>query len=187
MPPRGIFNLPLPHNLITVPSCLHCNNSTSKDEELFRAYLGMHIASKLGAAQKFFSERTIPSIRHNKGLQSKIFENMSPIFFASNNKSVEKMYSMKWDSNVHDKTIEKITRGLYYHEFKKILGDEVKIEAYWFRKFPDYDLTALFHRSIQRGAFSYYFNIFADSPRSSVWFFQFYNAHWAGAIINPDG
>jgi hypothetical protein len=38
IPPRNLFRI-LPHNLITVPACLNCNNDSSKDDEFFRAVL----------------------------------------------------------------------------------------------------------------------------------------------------
>jgi hypothetical protein len=36
VPPEGLFPLPLPSDLITVPACRKCNNSKCVDEEFFR-------------------------------------------------------------------------------------------------------------------------------------------------------
>ena len=36
IPPKNLFGQPRPNNLISVPSCLDCNSSFSKDDEYFR-------------------------------------------------------------------------------------------------------------------------------------------------------
>ena len=39
IPPKSLFAKPLPDDLITVPSCRHCNRGASRDDEYFRMVL----------------------------------------------------------------------------------------------------------------------------------------------------
>src|SRR5262245_49176576 len=41
IPPKNLFPRPRPSNLITVPACLTCHSTTSKDDENFRLRLCM--------------------------------------------------------------------------------------------------------------------------------------------------
>jgi hypothetical protein len=38
-----------------------------------------------------------------------------------------------WDSEAHDKVIERTIRGLYYHHYGSILGDSAKIKVQWLK------------------------------------------------------
>src|SRR5262245_1314209 len=43
-----------------------------------------------------------------------------------------------WDSKVHDITIERIIRGLYFHHFREVLGNRVIVKCHWYRELsPD--------------------------------------------------
>ena len=186
VPPKSIFNLPRPNNLITVPACMECNNAASKNEEIFTAYLGMHISKKRGPAEKFFQEKTIPVVRHNGRLRNYIFSNLKSLFLASENGVAEKMYGMLWDSDVHDSVIEKIARGLFFHHYKTIIGNNANVDVHWYNKLPAGMINNLYYPSVQDGAFTYFFNKAEETPYDSVWLFQFYDAHWAGAIITSE-
>jgi hypothetical protein len=183
VPPKAIFNSPLPYDLITVPACFECNNTASINDERFTAFLGMHVGKEKGTADKLFQERTRPIIRHNRKLGNYLFSNMKRFFLASDSGNIEKVFGMLWDSEVHDSVIEKITRGLFYHHYKTIIGPNVKIRVHWYRRLPDFNLNMLHRKSIQDGAFTYYYNKAQDCDYDSIWVFQFYEAHWAGAII----
>lgn len=39
VPPKGVFPAPRPKQLITVPACRKCNNSTKLDDEYFRWFV----------------------------------------------------------------------------------------------------------------------------------------------------
>lgn len=41
IPPKSLFRPPNPPDLITVPSCLKCNNRAAKDEEYFRTMVAL--------------------------------------------------------------------------------------------------------------------------------------------------
>jgi len=46
-----------------VPSCFECNNDTSRFDEKFKAYLGMHVARTGGEAERLFKEGVLPTAK----------------------------------------------------------------------------------------------------------------------------
>jgi 5-methylcytosine-specific restriction endonuclease McrA len=45
VPPKNLFPLPKPVNLITVPACKKCHSETSQDDEYFRVKILLYMVS----------------------------------------------------------------------------------------------------------------------------------------------
>jgi hypothetical protein len=90
---------------------------------------------------------------------------------------------------VHSKTIDKITRGLYFHNFKSALPLEVKIETYFFlklyRELKELGMSLTRRNIGGDDCFVYAFDRVTDNPVFSLWMYQFYRGHWAAAITAP--
>lgn len=183
VPPKGIFNKPWPSDLITVPCCLKCNNGASKNDEKFKAYLGMHVARFGGEAEKLFKEGVLRTTNHNRSLRQEIIKNTSPVYTTTKSGIITgKAKAILWDSDAHDKTIERITKGLFYHHFGKILPKDVLIDTFWFKEPSQENEFYMEVVSIAKGAFIYRYAKTVDTEYSSIWFFEFYGGHFAGGI-----
>lgn len=183
IPPKAIFNTPRPNDLITVPCCHECNNTASKFDEKFKTYLGMHVARAGGDAEKLFKEAVLPTAKHNNRLRQTIFRTMYPVTVTTKSGIITgKGMAVPWDNEAHDFTIERITRGLFFHHFRKIIGNEVKIKTYFFKEPYTALNDKLYTNSIANGNFIYQYNK-VDEGDDSIWLFYFYKSHFAGSTI----
>ena len=83
----------------------------------------------------------------------------------------------RWDSDIHDVTVERMIRGLY-----------LRIKAHWFRGLSPDLLKATVdceQRSVGGGQFVYRFGRASDAPLHSIWLFEFHKRHWAGGQTSP--
>ena len=53
---------------------------------------------------------------------------------------------------------------------------------YWFNTFHKDLIKHLHKNSVAKGAFIYFHNIVKNSHTDSMWLFEFYGSHWAGAV-----
>lgn len=187
IPPKSIFNKPLPSDLITVPCCFECNNDSSKYDELFKAYLGMHVSSFGIEGARLFKQGVIPTVQHNHKLRNEILSKIEEVEIVTPaGIYMGKAKALLWDSETHEKSIEKLTRGLFFHCYNKILPKHIQIDTYWFNSFHS-DLTdKLYKHVVANGAFIYFENFSEDSEMESMWLYEFYGSHWAGAVTTLD-
>lgn len=184
IPPKSIFNKPRSNDLITVPCCFECNNVASKHDEKFKAYLGMHVARHGGEAERLFKEGVLPTAKNNNKLRRHIFKSMYPVYTTTESGIITgKGMAVLWDTEAHVSTIERMIRGLFYHHFKMIIGGSAIIKTYWFKEMPTGFDDKLYTISIANGQFVYKYNKTDESDFDSVWFFNFYNGHFAGGIV----
>lgn len=183
IPPKSIFLPPRPDNLVTVPACKDCNNGSSKDDDSFKMYLALHVAMHTKKGEKFF-KTALRTFRHNTRLRSRIFQTLKPRDFKTpGGVFLGSGATVLWDSEIHNKIIEKTVRGLYHHHYGKILGNKADIYVYWHRSFPQHLNQYIVNTNwMGEGEFLYIHTDVEDSPLSSIWIFQFYNSHWASGI-----
>jgi hypothetical protein len=189
VPPKGIFTKPLPSDLITVPCCLKCNQIGSVNDEIFRTYLGLHIARGGGEAERLFKERVLATTKHNGRLRRTIINSMRRVHLATEAGIIYgKGSEIVWDSKAHDFAIERIARGLFHYHNKKPLLNITKKSIYWFDNPLQYNIALIEKwdfNSIGNGKFKYCYGITEDES-GSVWLFNFYDRHFAGAIFLTD-
>jgi hypothetical protein len=185
IPPKSIFNKPRPSDLITVPSCNNCNNAASRIDEKFKAYLGMQVARYDEGGERLFKEGVISTVKKNTKLKKTIFQSMKPVHTVTEAGVITgSAVAVQWENEVHDTTIERIIKGLFYHHYERILPSGVNIKTYWFNKPPIGHEDKLYSNSIANGAFIYQYNVVDDFEFDSMWLFQFYGGHWAGGITS---
>ena len=116
IPPRCLFNTPRPGNLITVPSCRGCNAGFSIEDEFFRTIIACDpsTASHPQAAQLWDAKIRRQLIRSDestiKGLIRQSFGNIE---------GTDERVARAMDRLA--KYVERIVRGLFYHEIKRPL------------------------------------------------------------------
>lgn len=190
VPPKGIFARPLPADLITVPACEECNKGSSKEDEEFRAMLGIRVGGWTPQGKAFWNKAALRTLRHNQRLKREVLSS------ARNTEVVTpgglylgRHFLVPWQTSSHDNTIAKITRGLYFHHFGEILAPDVSMQAYWLQDIGDEYadvLGKLVRGSIGENAFVYAFGRNNESAGASIWFYQFYGMHYAAAFTGEE-
>lgn len=187
-PPKGIFPTPRPDDLITVPSCASCNQGASTNDERFRAYLSLHVRVDTPSTSRLW-EQALRGIRRNRLLHRRLRDEVEPIWLTTPSGVIHgRAYRGRWDSDAHDRTIERMIRGLYFHHYHDVLGTRVRVKAHWFRKLdPELlDATAECEQhSVGGDQFVYRFGRASDHPLHSIWLFEFHKRHWAGGQTAP--
>jgi hypothetical protein len=129
VPPRGLFGDTPGHNLITVPACAACNNSTSKDDEYFRL-MSMEIDVSGHPVGQQVSEATLRSILHPKkgGFRKSVFRSLQPVELTTKSGLyVGKTFLMKLDAERILRIVGKIIRGLFYHHLGRPLPADYQV------------------------------------------------------------
>ncbi|MDH3690386.1 MAG: hypothetical protein OEU36_12990 [Gammaproteobacteria bacterium] len=189
VPPKLLFAKPRPE-LITVPSCLSCNQSASLDDEYFRAVIAMeekageHSEAKRIHATIWRSLQKPRKKRFRHALLSSIREvdHTSPggIYLG-------KARAYNVDLTRLTRVVERITRGLFLHHTGRRLPLHCTIDAFSPRGLSGKDSTApqtmleLVEQTranqmytIGNDVFCYRYAVSAEQKNSSVWVFVVY-------------
>jgi len=191
-PPRNIFPKPRPSDLITVPACLNCNASTSKDEEYFRLKLclgeqvGDNAAARKNRATIFRSLERPQAAGLRRSLVSDIrtvqVRTPAGIYLGRRlafDVDIERIF----------RVVEKTVRGLFFNETGQRLhpGYEVRVHsddtlrdepAEVLEEWRQTIIIPLAHKTakvIGNGTFSYRFHVTGEDPFLSVWALTFYS------------
>jgi hypothetical protein len=192
IPPKAIFPTPRPDDLITIPSCASCNQGASESDERFRAYLSLHVGIDTPSTSKLWEE-TLRGVRHNRRLHRTLLANAERVWLTTRSGVIYgDAHRGRWDSDAHDRTIERMIRGLYFHHYGEMLGNRARVKTHWFCELSSDLLQATAEceqRSVGDGQFVYSFGRASDGPLHSIWLFEFHKRHWAGgqtAPVDPD-
>lgn len=114
VPAKLLLQKPFPKNLITIPACIKCNTSFSKDEEYFLNVLVELTTNRDLLAKKQFGGPIFKARMRSKGLDSFIKSSLIPkkdgrIYFQG---EIKRIY----------RVIEKIAFGLFFHKYKKVVS-----------------------------------------------------------------
>ncbi|MEW6247533.1 MAG: hypothetical protein AB1555_12630 [Nitrospirota bacterium] len=158
-------------------------------DEKFRMYLSLQAGVDSPEAQKLWENHAVRTMRHNKTLRNEILARTEPVYLTTKAGVIfDKGCRVLWDSQAHDKTIERIIRGLYFHHFGEILSDRVTMKVQWLRKLTsdmDWASQGWHSNSIGGNIVLYRFARAKDNPLTSGWIFQFYRKHWASGYTLP--
>jgi hypothetical protein len=194
VPPKCLFPLPRPTNLITVRACKACNEGTKLDDEYFRdailtgideerfpeaMALSLHKIEEIGADPKKrgYGWATYKSVRTVEVYTE------AGIYLGDAG-------ARELDLDRMRRSIEKWVRGLYFHHFRERIPDdcEVTIEHHQHLE-PDAreEILSLFAgrpvQNIGDGAFVYAFMRVQGDPRS-MWLLEFYGRHSFIVIVD---
>jgi hypothetical protein len=182
VPPKSIFLQPRPNNLITIPCCKACNNGSSKSDEKFKVYLGLHAAMYSPNGEKLFQE-ALKTLNRSPKLKSQVLEGLIDIDAKTPAGLTLLGYKgIKWDNKTYVSTLTKISKGLFFHHFGCVVPDDIIVKDYFFNSMPITKLSILNEGAVNEDSFRYYFG-YAEG--TSIWIYKFYNALY-GAIILVD-
>jgi len=189
LPPRNLFPVPRPPNLITVPSCDNCNEGSSKDDEYFRLWLVSRENAKghpardpvFATMQRSLRKKAAPGFAKAFWSKLKPAERFTP----------SRLYAgtgllYEFEGRRIDKVAGRITTGLFYHEKGYSLPDDHTVRPVCLFRIDDFDpelklaieefvaaLLASSPRSIGT-VFRYWWLQSPNGPHRSVWLFEFY-------------
>ena len=130
VPPKGIFAPPRPSNLITVPSCLECNSSASMDDEYFRIRVCLNDQARghpdvNGNLPSVLKALTRPEA---SGLKQALLNDWRNVDVTTKGGIfLGRRTAFEVDMNRIARVVQRIVRGLYYHEVNTPLSGGVKI------------------------------------------------------------
>jgi hypothetical protein len=181
VPPKSFYPKPRPSNLITVPSCLLCNQGLGKDEEFFLATFMFSHAGVSDAGKKLWAQKLRRTYEKNTGLKRKIAENLSysdlttpaGIFLGRG-------MTINIDEKRFENVVNKILKGLYYFEYKETLSNDTIIRTLFLNDDDRFNAAKANIKDLKTGSkswegiFEYKFNRLANSSSCSIWLFRFW-------------
>ena len=181
IPPDGIFPYPKPQNLITVPACVPCNEQSSLDEEYFRAII-TPAAFNNQWAEKLIYQKIIPGFKQKSALIRSIMKKSQKLYVTSEGGIyIGKLPALQYDPIRIQNVINKIVRGLFWHEKRDILGSDYIVKRFLLNPpFSDKlqaGIGTLPLKKVGSGeVFSYRYLTDSDNPRISCWYLMFFEA-----------
>lgn len=190
IPPKCLFPDQKPEKLITVPCCNSCNRRFSKDDEYFRDMVLMR--------EDIFDQEGLDNLRNKVKRSLKRRESLK---YTSNLISGIEMVDVLTKSGLYigrkarydvdlnrlRNVINRVTKGLYYYEEKRILDENYDVITFTMEDIYDWDLNTqkiwieriiyrLFNeqKHILDKIFMYSYFTTKDDYNASVWLSGFY-------------
>jgi len=130
IPPKGLFDKPRPTNLISVPACTECNSSFSKDDEYFRWFVAT-ASTEEPAAEKLIDNRILPRFRKRPALLNQIQKSVISVdIYSDGGIFLGHSPAFKFDRPRIQKVVEKIVKGLYWHNEGCRLSDNYFVKDF---------------------------------------------------------
>ncbi len=134
--PRGVFPEGYTvSNPIIVPACQLCNNRYSKDEEFFRNFITTITSDRSKDADKVFNSSVRRSIRRMPNIGRRMTSLMEEVELISAHGIYigqrTKINIPPEDWQRYDNVINKIVRGLFYHQTNRIIPEDYCARSFW--------------------------------------------------------
>jgi len=192
VPPKSFFPTPKPSNLITVPACWSCNAGSAKDEDLFLATFMFTEAGVTDTGKKLWDQKLHRMYKKNIGLRKLIASSLKKIELTTlAGIYLGRRLAIKPDKIRSERVVNKIVRGLYYHEFKEPLSPSVEIVSHFLQRPSEISYVEkfapmlLFGSRKWPGVFEYRFNRVVDQPKGSMWVIRFFGKIVFWAVSSP--
>ena len=162
VPPQAIFVELRRPDLITVPSCETCN----------------------------ILQKTLRSLKRKPRDRQAIWESLREVpIFSKGGLYIGHSTEAAFDAEAHDRTVERITRALYFHHFKKSLPGGSNIEVMFISDGANWQQSIapfLAHMKMRNigvpKVFEYAFAHATDEPDGSLWIYRFYERHLVATV-----
>lgn len=132
VPPKTLFLRPRPSNLITVPSCEPCNSGFALDDEYMRTVLITRAETADHPATTALIDEVSRSLARPKarGLANLVAESFTELdIHTPSGLFLETQPAFSADAARLLRNIERIGRGLYFHEAGQRLPANIRVEA----------------------------------------------------------
>jgi len=192
VPPRSLFPRPRPSNLITVPCCRSCNKGWSTDDEYLRTVLVFRSDVGDQEAGSRVAPTAVRSFQREEGVgfRTAFAATIRPVEIVTpTGLYVGNSATYDVDGIRLARSGERITKGLYYHEFRRRLPETVSVRSYPTDALESMEVEAreslmrmaddVFRtqtiRRVGDGVFAYTFGAARDRPEAMLWIMQFYD------------
>ena len=182
VPPKSFYPQPRPSDLITVPSCLRCNQDPGKDEEFFLATFMFSYAGATDAGKSLWAGKLKRMYEKNLGLKKKIAEHLQHAEIVTPaGLFLGRRMAIETDELRFEKVVNKIVRGLYYFEYQKPLPAQTKVMTIFLSEQKRFETVKNFVHQLKpgsrnwKGIFEYKFNRVAKSLSESMWLLVFWD------------
>jgi hypothetical protein len=202
VPPKCLFQKPRPSGLVKVPCCKKCNRRFGIDDEYFRDSLAL---STYEAAEPPELKTLHEAVRRSllkKGFRPparRILERSRSGWAQHRSTLVEPVKLLPIDMRRIGRTVERVVRGLHFHETGRLLPPGYEPRVIHGGRMPTVNrldlpfFERLFAplgqaqwRSIGGRAFGYAFAPASDNPDATVWFLSFFGRLTFLAFTVPD-
>jgi hypothetical protein len=179
IPPRGMFPNPKPTDLITVPCCKQCNEETMLDDEYFRWFVATG-SGESPEAERLVKERVLKRFRDRPALLETILRGSVLVdVYSKGGIFLEQRPGFRYDRKRIQRIIEKITRGLFWHEKGSRLGNDYSVIDFKLNPVMPDELLQVVQttplKSVANGIFRYGFTQCAEDENSALWVFVFFD------------
>jgi hypothetical protein len=202
VPPEALFPKPRPSNLVTVPSCLDCNQGASKDDEYFRLMISMRHDTGDHPAVK----RILPALYRSlekpkkRGFRQAVFNSIRTVdIMTATGIYVGAASAYNVDLPRLDRVAARITRGLYFHESGMRVPEDFHVKAHsldgfdWIDSSLNAQLSDMLGRVLNstpprilgENVFAYWFQPTIDNSMASLWVLKFYERVIFFAMVVP--
>ena len=121
--------------LITVPSCNECNAGFQKDEDFFRQFYVSMLMERSPEAKKLMDGEVSRSITRTPALGHQMFSQMKLVDAYTKSGLYKGKMTMYTISNTDklriNKVVNKIIKGLFFHEFGLVLPEDWVVKIIW--------------------------------------------------------
>lgn len=190
VPPVSIFVRPRPSNLITVPACWHCNSGASRDDEGFRNYLALHVASRSTSGKRLWEQSAVRGMCRNRRFLRDVIVPARPVYLASPGGIITgRGRAVPFDMPVIERVVRRSVRGLYFYHVGRYLPAAVPVTVKMLSGVSLETAEALRDwpgGSVGGRQFIYRFGYAEASPTMSVWLFCFHEALWLRAATDEE-
>jgi hypothetical protein len=179
VPPKAVFVRPFPPNLITVPCCSVCNGRWGKLDEEFRPWLSFTVGIDTDERLRFWRESALRGLTRNRRLKEEILDGFTRTL-VRNPATNEWGHATLLDKAVYDSMIRRITRGLYFREYREILPERTAISISRRRHFNEMSEFMKYARRRDIGTQFAYAVLCADErPVDTLWMYIFHQRECA--------
>jgi len=180
VPPKCLFPRPRPTDLITVPACRDCNSGSKLDDEYFRLLITSATSDSEPAAA-LLGDRILPKANTKPALINSHVRSMRSVaVYSTSGLFVKVRPAFQFNRSRMQRVINKIVRGLFYHETRRRLLPDTKIDEVLLNPplspVHSFLLCSLPLRDVGDGnVFSYRFASREETSEWSPWYLMFYN------------
>ena len=175
-------------NLPKVPACKRCNNDKSKLEHLLTAVLPF--GGRHDDAHRILSELLPPRLAKNNKLHAAIVGGLTEHVVSSNGGPWQFGMKIPFDGEAMERLLAYILKGLAWHHWKLLLGDDVVVRAGYlveagrkgFEHLLSLDAKERVNVNLGNGGFVYEGVQSKENPELTVWKMRFYG----GVVVGGD-
>ena len=201
VPPKCLVPEENRENLITVPACKKCNQSFSTDDEYFRNVVPLirHVAENPEAQKLHSAIRRSLERPQARGFQNAMQKNVKKVpLLTPSGIYYGEGKAMRGNFTRINRVVERVTRGLFYHHYKKPLPQDHIVHSFsWetMNQTPEGINTTLASAKWLQGSpmheagsvVQYKFTSFINIPDCTYWGFTFFKTKYFQVFTFPPG